>query len=390
MKIEILTAATELASCGWDDRLLRSGDFYQSSTWLKAVESVNSLPRYYLVATDDQGQALAGLSAHLMSRDAPPYTFYRLDLVLPRLAARPDRDALGFVGVRGREPLVLMPHLLLGGRQAAHTSLLLADGLPEPVRAEAIAALLDGAEALGRSIGAKALAFMFIDAGSWLLGELAGRGYLAFRHATAGVMDIDFTSFDGYLARFSSHRRRRIGSELRSMAAAGVTFSRRRFADVLDEIAPLGMALEARYGPTDDSVADARRGYEVISDALGEQAVVLTAEEGGKIRGFALGLHWQDALVLRAAGFDYDFKGKLPLYYGLVFYHAVSYALAEGVRRIYYSIEATQAKRSRGCRMIPEYGMVRGLGEEARGALSEVLGTGLAIDDVTFTLLDRR
>ncbi len=377
MKIEILTAATELDRCGWDDRLLRSSDFYQSSTWLKAVESVNSLPRYYLVATDDQGRALAGLSAHLMSRQAPPYTFYRLDLALPRLAAKPDRDARGIIGVRGREPLTLMPHLLLGGRQAAHTSVLLADGLSEADRAHAITALLDEAVTLGQSVGAKALAFMFIDADSWLLDELAERSYTAFHHATAGVMDVDFSTFDGYLARFSRHRRNRIKSELRSFAAAGVTFHQRRMADVLDEIAPLGMALESRYGPTDDSVADARRGHEVVSNAMGDRAVVLTAEEGGQIRGFVLGLHWQDALVLRAAGFDYDFQGKLPLYYGLVFYQAVSYALTAGVRRLYYSIEATQAKRSRGCRMIDEYSMVRGLDDEATAALRQMLGTGL-------------
>jgi len=374
MKIEILTAATELDRCGWDDRLLRSSDFYQSSTWLKAVESVNSLPRYYLVATDRNGQALAGLAAHVMSRQAPPYTFYRLDLALPRLAARPDRAELGIAGVAGREALTLMPHLLLGGRQAAHTRLLLADGLTPAERTEAIAALLDEAERLAGSVGARAMAFMFVDEGSWLLAELAGRGYLSFRHATAGVMDIDFTSFDGYLERFSAHRRQRIRSERRAFAAAGVTFHRRAMPDVIDEITPLAMALEWRYGPTDDSVADARRGHQVISDALGDRAVVLTAEEGGKIRGFVLALHWQDAMVLRSAGFDYDYQGRLPLYYGVVFYQAVDYALAAGVRQIYYSIEASEAKRSRGCRMIDEYSMVLALDPEASGSLRQVLG----------------
>jgi uncharacterized protein len=381
VKIEILTAAAELERCGWDDRLLRSSDFYQSSTWLKAVEGFSQLPRFYLVATNDRGQALAGLTAHLMTRDAPPYTFYRLDLVLPRLAAMPDRDARGIVGVRGREPLELMPHLLLGGRQAAHSRLLLAEGLSPAQRAQATAALLDETEkTVATSVGARALAFMFVDAGDWLLSELGGRDYLAFLHASAGVMEIDFTTFDGYLERFSAHRRRRINSELRSFAAAGVTFSRHRLPDVLDDITPLGMALESRYGPTDSNLADARRGHEIVSETMGDRAVVLTAEQGGKIRGFVVGLHWQDALVLRAAGFDYEFKGKLPLYYGLIFYHVVNYALARGLRRVFYSIESTEAKRSRGCRIVDEYAMVRGLDDEARDALSRVLGAGAAIN----------
>lgn len=381
MKIEILTAAADLERYGWDDRLLRSSDFYQSSTWLKAVEGFSALPRFYLVATDDRGQALAGLTAHLMTRDAPPYTFYRLDIVLPRLAAMPDRQARGFVGVRDREPLVLMPHLLLGGRQAAHSRLLLADGLAAAERAEATAALLDETEkTVATSVGARALAFMFVDSDDWLLPELASRDYLAFLHASAGVMEIDFTSFDGYLQRFSAHRRRRINSELRSFAAAGVTFSHRRLADVMDEITPLGMALESRYGPTDSSVDEARRGYEIVSETVGEAAVVLTAEQGGKIRGFAVGLHWQDALVLRKAGFDYEFKGKLPLYYGLIFYHVVNYALARGLRRVFYSIESTDAKRSRGCRIVDEYGLVRGLDDAANDALVQVLAGGANVN----------
>lgn len=379
MKVEILTEAAELDRYGWDDRLLRSSDFYSSAAWLKAVEGFNSLPRFYLVATDDRGRALAGLPAHMMTRDGPPYTFYRLDLVLPRVAALPDRDARGVVGVRGREPLALMPHLLIGGRQAAHSRLLLADGLSGAERAEAASVLLDEAVSLGSSVGARALAFMFIDEGDWLLAELAGRDYLGFLHASAGVMEIDFTSFDGYLERFSAHRRKRIKSELRSFAAAGVTFSHHRLADVLDEVTPLGMALESRYGPTDNNLADARRGHEIVAEMLGERAVALTAEHDGKIRGFVVGLRWQDALVLRGAGFDYEFKGRLPLYFGLAFYHVVEYALACGLRRVYYSIEATQAKRSRGCRIIDEYAMVRGLDDEASDALRRVLGTGAAV-----------
>lgn len=379
MKVQILTDAAELDRCEWNSRLLRSSDFYSSSAWLKAVEDFNSLPRFYIVATDDRGRAQAGLTAHMMTRDAPPYTFYRLDLVLPRLAAMPDRDARGIVGVRGREPLALMPHLLLGGRQAAHSRLLLAGGLSDAERRDAACGVLDEAVSLGLSVGARALAFMFIDDGDWLLAELAARGYLAFLHASAGVMEIDFTSFDGYLERFSAHRRRRIKSEIRSFAAAGVTFSSHPLAEVLDEVAPLGMALESRYGPTDNNVADARRGHEIVSEVMGEAAVALTAEHDGTIRGFVVALHWQDALVLRGAGFDYEFKGKLPLYYGLVFYHVVDYALARGMRRVFYSIEATQAKRSRGCRIVDEYAMVRGLDDEASDALCQVLGTGAVV-----------
>ena len=375
MKVRVLSAAAELAPYEWDSRLVGRGDFYLSLTWLKVLENISSVRPFYLVAEDSRGRAAAGLTAYLMGFDAPGWDFYRLDRVLRRLAALPDRDAHGIVGVRGREPVVVMPNLLLGGRHTAHSRLLLARGLPPAQQREARAAVLDEAENVGREAGARALSFMFVDAGDPLRADLADRGYLPFLHAQAGVMDIDFGTFDGYLSRLSAHRRKRIKRERRDLAGAGVVFSHHPLGEVIDQITPLGMALEARYG-AQDTVAAARRSHQIVSDALGDRAVALTAEQGGKIRAFVVTMRWNDVLILRSAGFDYQFQGKLPLYYGLVFYHVVDYALATGIREVSYSIESTEAKKSRGCRLVSEYGLLRGLDDEASRALRQVLASG--------------
>jgi uncharacterized protein len=373
VKIEILSAASELGSCGWDDRLLRSSDFYLSSAWLGMLEAISPVPPFYLIAQDDHGRAMAGLAAHLLGRDTPPWDFYRIDRVLRRLAAMPDRDARGIVGVWGREPAMLMPSLLLGGRHTSHSRLLLAPGLSEAAQQEATDALLDEAGKLGRDLGARSLAFMFVDEHDRLRGDLGQRGYLAFLHAKAGVMDIDFSTFDEYLGRFSPHRRRRISKEIRSFSEAGVVFSQHPLGEVIEQITPLGMALESRYGVDGDTVAAAQKSLQIVSAAFGERAIALTAEQDGKIRGYVLAVRWNDVLVLRSAGFDYDFKGRLPLYYGVVFYNVVDYALASAVRQVLYSIESTEAKKSRGCRIIDEYGMVSGLDDQASAALRQVL-----------------
>jgi len=417
MKVEVLTAASELGPCGWDE-LLGSADFGLSPTWLGVLEGVaavrsavpspevgttavvavpspvtgtaggsgGSPPRagtaggsgaavrpFYLIARDGQDRTVAGLAAHLLTRDAPAWDFYRLDRVVRRLAAMPDRDERGFVGVRGPEPLVLMPQLLLGGRQTAHSRLLLAHGLSDDLRRQAVRAVLDRVDELGTEVGARALAFMFVDEDDPLRGELTGRGYRSFLHASAGIMDIDFDSFNGYLSRFSAHRRKRVRRELRSFSEAGVVFSDHPLGEVIEQITPLGMALESRYGAEGDTVAAFQASLRVIDDAVGHSTVVLTAEQGGQIRGYVIAMRWRDALILRTAGFDYDFKGRLPLYYGVAFYHAVEYALTCGLRRIYYGIESTAAKESRGCRIVNEYGMVYGLDADARTALSQVL-----------------
>lgn len=414
MKVEVLTAASELDSRGWEE-LLGSADFGLTSTWLGVLEGVaavrspeppaaagaagrsgwpsaragptaasgrpsipnSAAPPFYLIACDGRGRAVAGLAAYLMTRQAPAWDFYRLDRVFRRLAAMPDRDQRGFIGIRGREPLMLMPHLLLGGRQTAHTRLLLAPWLSADVRQQAVRAILGRVEELGAEVGARALAFMFVDEDDPLRDELIRRGYLSFLHASAAIMDIGFDSFDGYLSQFSAHRRKRIRRELRTFREAGVEFSDRPLDEVIEEITPLGMALESRYGAEGDTVAAFQSSLRVISDAVGDRTVVLTAEHGGRIRGYVIAIRWQDALILRTAGFDYDFRGRMPLYYGVAFYHAIEYALACGLSRIYYGIESAEAKESRGCRIIDQYGMVVGLDDEASGALGQVLRAGV-------------
>lgn len=93
--------------------------------------------------------------------------------------------------------------------------------------------------------------------------------------------------------------------------------------------------------------------------------------------GTQAGARDSDALARRTHSadrrIDYYFKCRLPLYYGVAFYHAVEYALACGLRKIYYGIESADAKAPRGCRIVNEYGMVYGLDAEARAALSQVL-----------------
>lgn len=70
--------------------------------------------------------------------------------------------------------------------------------------------------------------------------------------------------------------------------------------------------------------------------------MALTAEQGGKIRGYVITVRWRDALLLRSARFDYEFKDRLAPYYGLVFYHVEDYALTSPARRVFYSIESTE------------------------------------------------
>lgn len=54
-------------------------------------------------------------------------------------------------------------------------------------------------------------------------------------------------------------------------------------------------------------------------------------------------------MYARQAGFDYEAQGRLPLYFGLVYYELLRTAMAEGLTHIHYSTGSDRAKLLRGC-----------------------------------------
>ncbi len=371
-RLEIFDRVGALAERQWDRRLLGPGDFHLSTIWLGVLEQVTKLEPHYMVASGTEGEPLGGLVGYPIGIEAPAWDFYRLDRVFQRMANVTDRAERGIAAGPPPDPAVVMPNFLVGGRQACHSRLLLNRSLAAGDRAATADALLHQAEVAAAAAAARSVAFMFVDADDPLREMLLARGYHQFLHAKAGVMDIGFGSWEEYLERFTGHRRRRINRELRDFAEAGVTFAHHPLGAVIDEIAPLEVALEARYG-IEETTAGVSANLAIMSAAMGGRGVALTAEQGGRIRGFVVAVHWDDTLTLRQAGFDYEFKGKLPLYYGLIFYHVVRYALSHGIRQVYYSIESAQAKASRGCRIVPQLAMIKGLDGPAEAELSRFI-----------------
>jgi uncharacterized protein len=405
--VRTVTGAAELEPAGWD-RMLGPGDLYLSSRWLGVVERVGGLRPSYLLAVEDAGrapgasdhpgrapgasdhpgrapgasedagasaQALAGLTVHELRPESPPWPFYRLDLLLPHLlrkAAGPEGQVpAGLAATAGRT----MPMALLGGRQPAHQRLLVRPGLDEREAGGAAGAVLDAAMDLAAAGGVRTASFLYVDAGDRRLRGLLDRGgFETFPSATAAVMPIPWDDLSGYLRSFRGHRRRRIESERRRLAAAGITFHDRAVEDpLIPELAALEVQHEARYG-VEDTVEQASRAYRLVNEAMGGSVRALTAEAGGRVRAFVVVVPWHDELFLRQAGFDYAFQGRLPLYFGLVFYHVIEYAIAHGIRTVYYSIESERAKASRGCRLVPQIAYVRALDPDLAPGLAAVAG----------------
>jgi len=101
------------------------------------------------------------------------------------------------------------------------------------------------------------------------------------------------------------------------------------------------------------------RNLRTLAVYLPHESVVAMAACGDVIRGFAALAHWRQELYPRNVSFDYGFQRKLPLYFAVVFYEPVKYAIRNGVKRIEYGIGSLDAKISRGCRVVPLYGYVK-------------------------------
>jgi hypothetical protein len=86
---------------------------------------------------------------------------------------------------------------------------------------------------------------------------------------------------------------------------------------------------------------------------------VATAHRDGRLVGFVLGFVDGRDLRLRTAGFDYDNGDDNFCYFNLAYYTLVRWAQASGVGRLWYGLSAYDAKRLRGCRFTPRWGLVR-------------------------------
>jgi hypothetical protein len=356
--------SAQLAALGWDD-MLGTGDFHLSTIWLGVLEEMLSVKPVYLVATDQRG-ALAGLVVHRLDATAPPWDFYRLDRVLSRLLTRAQPFGLELPD-RIEPPIhetgSVLPTLLCGGRHTSYSRLLVNPQLGPTDAMDVTKSVLDAVDELAAQLDARTAGFMFVDEPDVrLTTALTDHGYHRFVHGQSSVLDVVGTTLDDYLAQRSKKRRWSIRKEIRQLAEAGVSYRVRPLdEDTIAQITPLEIALEARYG-VDDDIESAARNHRVVSRHLGDQIRTMAAEADGRVRGFLNFVHWRDDITIRQAGFDYAFQGSLPLYFGVLFYAMVPFAMEVGARHIHYSVESETAKRSRGCRTVQQLGFAKGFG----------------------------
>ncbi len=222
--------------------------------------------------------------------------------------------------------------------------------------------------------GLRSVGFLYVDEDDAALrAALEAAGYLGFPSEVAFSLPIAGNALTGYLDRLSRPRRNKVRRELRDLADGRTSYRHEALTDeLIERIAPLELALYRRHGtPADaDAFVAVLRG--IARNLVGASHVVL-AEVDGQLAGFVLVFRFRSELYARQVGFDYDRKGTLPLYFGLVYYHLVEFAHRTGARRIFYSTGSPTVKLSRGCEPIGQTGYLKCFDPSLHDQLSAVI-----------------
>jgi predicted N-acyltransferase len=220
---------------------------------------------------------------------------------------------------------------------------------PAADRVAAAGALLCRAVELADEAGVAAVLLPHLDPGQAAAfdgGELADRP----RHREPrGVLELPWTSFDGYLESLHRKRRASIRQERRAFEPVRGGLVEQPLAPNCDRLAPLLAEVERKYG--NESVVEHVAWYlRTISRAMGDDGVALVLERGG--RPVACTVLWQhpDEWHVRAWGCDYTATGDHAEYANVMFYEPIERAIRRGVPVLHFGTGSMRAKTLRGAR----------------------------------------
>ncbi len=345
---------TELLPGEWA-KLAAGCGLYASEPYLLAVERACRTASYYILLRDGEGRLGAGLPCYLWSGEPDP----GLDHYEPFQMG--GRWALSR---RAREHL-WRPTLLVGSRSGYRSSFVIAPWLEEQRQAVAWALAQKVAE-LAERLGAASVGWMWLEpqTASDLAVNLNNPEDLVLAGPNCSI-PIPQSSFASYLQQLSSSRRKSARREMERFSASGLTVERCPLSHCLEELAPLAVNLQRRYGHR-TSPGDLLRELSAQAERLDDQSLVLVCRRDGTALAFTLLYRWEDTLYGRMAGFEYDRLRGSCAYFNLAFYEPIRAAVEMGVDRYHLGMAAWQTKVLRGAELEPAWiavwapGRVRG------------------------------
>jgi predicted N-acyltransferase len=377
---------------------LEAPSFYLSHDWLRTVEGMLSREHPYLVL-ERRGEVVGVMACQLL-RDDDVYAFYNPQFLLlapDRLSElqwwlSPDpaqRMAALATDLRPRAEQ-LLPALLATAPRGYRSGISYHRSLSLAERDEAAHRMVDAFEELAVTCGANTTAVIYLPEASdpHLEAALARRGFVPSVLGGDCSLHVSCRDFDGYLAHFRSGRRKTLLADIRRFVQAGCTAQVGGVELLDDDLAAMQAATQAKYGHPSDPARTARW-FARVRSHLGPYTRVAIGRRGADVLGFGIYFEAGRELYGRAAGFDYDRLDRERSYFNVLYYEAIRYATAAGLRRIHYGMESYQAKLERGCTLEAMNGWFRFRTGDAE-RLTELLHLHTEAQRVQFeTLRDR-
>lgn len=333
--------------------------------------------RYLVIREDGDPVAVAPLllthdGGGLLFYDTPRMTGDTSAFGAPELLGAPQRarwdELTGRLDAarRGQYPSVALAVF------GSHHGIVHAAGRDRAGRERVLAQLPRLLDEAAGSLGCRSSSLLYAtDEQATVIGPAArARGHVPAVLGAESVLRLDAPDWDTYLAGLVSRKRQRVKSELRAYAGAGFrTVVREGPGALSDAIVDLQVALRAKYG-LPGGRARVQRDFDALRETVGDSCLVFSAERDGETLGFVLYLRAGRSLYGRTAGFDAD-RAK-GVYFALTYHETIRWALAHGVREIWYGLAAYEAKRLRGCDLEARHGWFRFTGA-GRGDLDEIV-----------------
>ncbi|WP_176734501.1 GNAT family N-acetyltransferase [Streptomyces sp. EN23] len=214
--------------------------------------------------------------------------------------------------------------------------------------------LVGGAQQAALAQGAGAVAFPFVPPGDHILTEaLTAHGFRrgVVTGASSFVTD-GCGSYEEYLGRLPSRRRRQYRSEEKRIEESGLLLREVNLIDQVDRISDLEAQTLAKHGGRPDPLTIARA-RTLLGSTMPDEVRVPAVEDDGRIIACALHLMGPRSSMFMAYGCDYAVEDRSTAYPWACFYRPVRTAIENGIGAVRLGLEGFEAKARRGAVVEP-------------------------------------
>ena len=298
---------------------------------------------YPMVYKDER--LIAGTISYFLEKASSPSRWLRLDMLM--------QDALETGGSKIPDglDLMVMPTLQVGAHASNDERLLILNNLSREERLEAISTLLVAAEKAAKDDGCKSINLPYVNPEDHdLTNLLFEHGYISFPSLWSCIMDVKWTNFDEYLDSFKSRRRGSIRRERRMVSESDFIIAEEPLTEELaKEFEVLKGNVDAKYHGEGARQPLTDTSYTlVLAQECSDKTFAITARQNGELIGCIIAFIAGDTIISAIWGGDYDALGSIPVYYEIVYYRILEYAMKHGLRRVEIGAAAYQAKLARG------------------------------------------